>query len=83
MALRPEGEMSDEQIMEFAANNQGTIKNAAAFSYIFRTLTMLLTFILAFTILRRWFAVLATVIPLLAFRPIIMVGEFFRKRWCK
>ncbi len=83
MALRPEGEMTEEEIMEFAEKNQGTIKNAAAFSYIIRTLTMLLTFVLAFTLLKRWFAVIATVVPLLAFRPIIMAGEFFRKRWCK
>lgn len=83
MALRPEGEMTEEEIMEFAEKNQGTIKNAAAFSYIIRTLTMLLTFVLAFTLLKRWFAVVATVVPLLAFRPIIMAGEFFRKRWCK
>jgi hypothetical protein len=83
MAQRPEGEMTDEEIMEFAEKHQGTIKNAAAFSYILRTLTMLATFVLAFTVLKRWFAVFATVIPLLAFRPIIMAGEFFRKRWCK
>ena len=83
MAERPEGEMSDEEIMEFAEKHQGTIKNAAAFSYILRTLSMLATFVLAFTVLKRWFAVFATVIPLLAFRPIIMTGEFFRKRWCK
>ena len=83
MALRPEGEMTEEEIMEFAEKNQGTIKNAAAFSYIIRTLTMLLTFVLAFTLLKKWFAVVATVVPLLAFRPIIMAGEFFRKRWCK
>lgn len=83
MSLRPEGDMTDEEIMEFAEKHQGTIKNAAAFSYILRTLTMLATFVLAFTVLKRWFAVFATVIPLLAFRPIIMAGEFFRKRWCK
>ena len=83
MALRPEGEMTEEEIVEFAEKNQGTIKNAAAFSYIIRTLSMLLTFVLAFTLLKRWFAVVATVVPLLAFRPIIMAGEFFRKRWCK
>ena len=83
MAKRPEGEMTEEEIFEFAEKNQGTIKNAAAFSYIVRTLTMLATFILVFIFLKKWFAVVATVVPLLAFRPIIMVGEFFRKRGCK
>ena len=83
MALRPEGEMTEDEIFEFAKANQDTIKNAAAFSYIVRTLTMLATLVLVFIFLKKWFAVVATVVPLLAFRPIIMVGEFFRKRWCK
>ena len=83
MALRPEGEMTEEEIIEFSEKNQGIIKNAAATSYIVRTLSMLVTFVLVFTLLDEWFAVVATVVPLLAFRPIIMVSEIFRKRWCK
>ena len=83
MSLRPEGEMTEEEIIEFSEENQGIIKNAAAKSYIVRTLSMLATFILTFTLLDEWFAVVATVVPLLAFRPIIMVGEIFRKRWYK
>ncbi len=81
MAMRPEGEMTEEEIIEFSEKNQGTIKNAAAASYIVRTLTMLATFVLVFTLLKEWFAVVATLVPLLAFRPIVMIGEFFRKRW--
>ncbi len=81
MALRPEGEMTEEEIVEFANKNQVTIKNAATLSYIVRTLSMLATFILVFVFLDEYFAVVATVVPLLAFRPIIMVSEFFRKRW--
>ena len=83
MALRPEGEMTEEEIIEFSEKNQGIIKNAAATSYIVRTLSMLVTFVLVFTLLDEWFAVVATVVPLLAFRPIIMVSEIFRKRWYK
>ncbi len=83
MAMRPEGEMTEEEIMEFSEKNQGVIKNAAATSYIVRTLSMLATFILVFLFLDEWFAVVATVVPLLAFRPIIMIGEIFRKRWNK
>ncbi len=80
MALRPEGEMTDDEIIEFSEKNQGIIKNAAALSYIVRTLSMLVLFILVFTLLKEWFAVIATVVPLLAFRPIIMAGEIFRRR---
>ncbi len=80
MALRPEGEMTEEEIIEFSEKNQGVIKNAAAASYIVRTLTMLAAFVLVFTLLKEWFAVFATLVPLLAFRPIIMAGEFFRRR---
>ncbi len=83
MALRPEGEMTEEEIIEFSEKNQGIIKNAAAASYIVRTLSMLAVFILVFTLLKEWFAVVATLVPLLAFRPIVMIGEFFRKRWYK
>ena len=83
MALRPEWEMTEEEIIEFSEKNQGIIKNAAATSYIVRTLSMLVTFVLVFTLLDEWFAVVATVVPLLAFRPIIMVSEIFRKRWYK
>ena len=83
MAMRPDGEMTEEEIVEFANKHQGTIKNAAALSYIVRTLSMLATFIIVFVFLREWFAVVATVVPLLAFRPIIMVGEFFKKRRLK
>lgn len=83
MAMRPEGEMTDDEIIEFSEKNQGVIKSAAAASYLVRTISMAVTFVLAFTLLRRWFAVVATVVPLLAFRPIIMVGEIFRKRWYK
>ncbi len=80
MAMRPEGEMTDDEIVEFSEKNQGVIKNAAAASYIVRVLSMLVTLVLVFTLLGRWFAVIATVVPLLAFRPIVMLGEFFRKR---
>ncbi len=80
MALRPEGDMSEEEILEFSEKNQGTIRNAATLSYIVRTVSMLITFLLVFTLLKKWFAVVATVVPLLAFRPIIMVGEIFRRR---
>lgn len=80
MAERPDREMTDEEIEEFAATHQNTIKNAATLSYVVRTVSMLVTFILVFTVLKEWFAVLATIIPLLAFRPILTVGEFIRRR---
>ena len=80
MDMRPDGEMSEDEVMEFAEKHQNTIKNAAALSYIVRTLSMLAAFIIVFVFLSEYFAVVATVVPLLAFRPIIMVSEFFNKR---
>ena len=78
LTLRGEREMSDEEAEKFAAENSAPIQNAIKTSYIIRTLTMLLTLVVAF--ITGWFNPLATAIPLLVFRPLLSIIEIISKR---
>jgi len=79
MALRGDKEMDDEEAEKFAAEHVGEIQNAQKLSYIVRTFTMLGALVLAF--LSKQFDVLATVIPLLLFQPILIISQnISRKR---
>ena len=79
LLLRGEREMSDEEAEKFAAENSMGIQNAIKSSFILRTLSMLAVLILAF-LLGDLFNPLATVIPLLAYRPILYVSELIRAK---
>ena len=76
MELRGKGEMSDEEAEQFARENSMPIQNSIKLSFIIRTVTMLLTLVLAFLI--EWFNPIATAIPILAFRPILYVIEIIK-----
>lgn len=79
MALRGEREMDDEEAEKFAAEHVGEIQNAQKLSYIVRTFTMLGALVLAF--LSKRFDVIATVVPLLLFQPILIISQnIARKR---
>ena len=82
MAERGEGEMSDEEAAEFAAKNQVRIQAAVKTSYIIRTLSIVATLVLAF-LLDGVFDVIATLVPLLMFRPIITVSQLIKQRFSK
>ena len=69
LAARGEGEMDEEEAAKFAKEYEATFTNAAKLSYAVRNFTMLATLIAAFLI--GYFNVFATLVPLLAFRPII------------
>ena len=73
MALRGDAEMSDEEADAFAAKNMGEIQNAQKLSFLLRTLTLLGSLVLAF--ISNQFNVIATVIPLLAFQPILIISQ--------
>ena len=81
LALRGNKEMSDEEAMEFTSKNAMRIQNVIKTSFLVRTLSIVVTLVIAFVL--DWFAPLATVIPLLAFRPILMVVELIRKKLTK
>lgn len=84
LARRPEGEMTEEEAAKFAAENQASVQLAATGTYILRTLIMLGALVGAFLLNGvlgfKLFDVIATIIPLLMYRPIIFVSEIIKKK---
>ena len=81
LTLRGTREMDEEEIIKFTSENSMQIQNAIKLSFIIRTVSILATLVIAF--LLDWFAPLATVIPLIAFRPIITVIEHVKRKIVK
>ena len=79
LRLRGEREMSEEEAEAFAAEHGRSVQLAARGSYIVRTVMMVGALALAF-ILSDMLDVVATLIPLVAYRPIIFVSEIIRMR---
>lgn len=79
--IRGSREMTEEEAEKFNAEHSMAIQNSIKTSYIVRTATMLAALVVAFVL--EWFAPLATVIPILAFRPILMAGEAIRRKFDK
>ena len=77
--LRGNAEMDDDAAKKFASENSAPIQKAISLSFIIRTVTMLATFVVAF--LLDCFSPIATVIPLLAFRPILTIGELIKSKF--
>lgn len=78
MELRGTREMTEEEADKFTAENQMIVQNAIKTSFILRTVTMLATLVVAFLV--SIFAPIATVIPLLAYRPIVTLAEQVKAR---
>ena len=76
--LRGSREMTEEEAEKFTNENSMAIQNAIKTSFIIRTVSMLAAFVLAFV--AGVFEPLATVIPLLAYRPIISIGNILRNK---
>lgn len=76
--LRGNAEMSEEEAEKFAAEHIGGIQTAQKLSYLVRTATMIGALVLAF--ITGYFNVLATVIPLLAFQPILLVSQLILQK---
>lgn len=72
LAGRKEGEMTEEEAEAFAAENQAAVQRAAQGSYLLRQILMLGVLVCAF-LLDGWFDVIATLVPLLMFRPLLSV----------
>ncbi len=79
LELRGSREMTDEEAMKFTNEHSMKIQNAIKISFIVRTVTMLASLVCAFIFIKI-INPLATVIPILAYRPILTVGELIRKR---
>ena len=82
VALRGDGEMTEEEAEKFAAENSKSVSMAAGGTYILRMLLMIGVLVGAF-LLQGVFNVIATVIPLIAYRPIIYVIELIRSKKAK
>ena len=84
MALRGETEMSDEEAEKFAAENSASVTMAARGTYMLRMLLMIGVFVGAFVLNATLgvviFNVIASLVPMLAYRPVIYVIELVRSR---
>ena len=78
MELRGTREMTEEEADKFTAENQMIVQNAIKASFILRTVTMLAALVVAFLV--NIFAPIATIIPLLAYRPIITLAEEVKRK---
>ena len=81
IAFRGNGEMSDDEILKFTAEHSMRIQNSIRTSFIVRIVTMLVSLVVAFVL--DWFAPIATAIPLIAYRPILIIGEVLRRKFDK
>lgn len=76
---RGEGEMTEEEALAFAQKYQVKIQATVKFSYIIRTISIVGALVLAF-LLSNAFHVIATLVPLLMFRPILTVSQLIKKK---
>lgn len=79
LEARGEGEMDDEAAAAFAKEHQAKLQLVMTVSYIVRILSLLGALIVAF-ILSEVFNPIATAIPLLLFRPILMISQMILKK---
>ena len=73
LEIRGSREMSEEEAERFTQENSMVIQNKIKTSFIIRTVSMLVTLVVAFVL--NWFNPLTTVIPMLMFRPLIYISE--------
>ena len=81
LMLRGEKEMTEEENAAFVAEHQARIQNKIKVSYIIRTVTMLIALVAAFIL--DFFAVIATLVPLLLYRPITIVAALIKRKVIK
>lgn len=71
-------EMTEEEIEKFAAEQKAEIAAATKLAYVIRTLLTVATLVVAF--ISGIFNVISTVIPLLAFKPILMIDAMIKDK---
>lgn len=75
---RGKGEMDEEEADKYAKEHGMAVQNAMMKSYMLRMLLMIGALVLAGV--SGWFDIIATVIPLLMYRPILYVTEFIKTK---
>ena len=78
LTARGERTMTEEEAEKFTNEHSALIQNKIKLSFIIRTVSILVILALAF--ITKWFNPLCTVIPILAFKPILTFGEMIRKK---
>ena len=76
LEARGEGELTDEQIQAFTEENKLSIQNKMKISYLVRNILMILALVVAFLV--KHFDVIATLIPLVSFRIIMIFGGLLK-----
>jgi xanthine/uracil/vitamin C permease (AzgA family) len=70
--------MDDEAIAAITRKQTAEIQTAMKLSSMARTVSMLIVLVIAF--ITGWFSPIATAIPMLALRPILMVAELIKSK---
>ena len=78
---RGEKEMDDEEAEKYAQENGTSVQAAMMKSYFFRMFLMIGS--LALALITGWFATIATLVPLLMYRPILFAVEFIKIKFKK
>lgn len=76
--LRGNEKMDDEEAEKFAKANSLKVQNAITKSYILRTFIMMGSLVLA--LITGFFDPLATLIPLIMYKPLLYVSEFIKRK---
>ena len=79
LAERGDGELTEDEANQFAEDHKASVAAAMKISYIVRTVLLVGSLVLAFLI-DGVFDPIATLIPLLAFRPLITVSQLIKKK---
>ena len=75
---RGDKEMDEEEAEKYAKEHGMAVQNAMTKSYLLRMALMIGALVLA--MISGWFSPLATVIPLITYRPILYVTEFIKAK---
>lgn len=78
LSERGDKEMTDEEAEAFAREHQSRVQLAVARSYIIRTVLMIGTLVLAFRL--EWFNPIATLVPLIMYKPVIYITNILKQR---
>ncbi len=78
IAERGDRELDEEEAAEYAAKFGNETRMAVAKSQLLRNLLMI--GVLAAALISKQCDIIATVIPLLMYRPLLSIGEYFRKK---
>lgn len=76
--LRGDKEMTEEEAEKFAKTNSIKVQNAVTKSYIFRTVLMMGALVLS--LITGYFDTIATIIPLIMYKPLLYAIQFVKKK---